>query len=484
VRGIAPTRDARRRTVKLPKWATTLDVVAVLMALVAISVAVGGGFRIWIFESRLSVTDWWRPAMWSAAAVVIRHVIARQHPLPRRLVDAVVSWWSAPDTKVVLPIHLASRIGVLVVGFLAVILIGFPPEAANRWRIYSNDLLDLPGRWDTGWYLMIATEGYQYLPSAAADYQQNIAFFPAFPMSMRYLSVVLGRQPLWTGVGISLVAFYLALSYFLRLSRDLLKNDEQAVTAVMLLASYPFAVFFSAAYTEGLFLLTLLGAIYHFRKNQLRRAALWGLLCGLTRPNGSLLSIVLALMAVTPMWDPVRWRPILPPPPGWNTIARRLAAAAAPGLGMLAFSAFIYRLTGNPFMWTIQNVAWGRVYRSLDSLVSDRVGFIASNGLYSYASTQTIDFFYSLAVVLALTAVWPVYRRFGLPFAAFILITILPPMSAGGLLSMGRVTSILFPVFLWMGAAVPPRHRAAWIGLFALLQGFVAVMFFTWRPLY
>jgi hypothetical protein len=303
-------------------------------------------------------------------------------------------------------------------------------------------------------------------------------------MSMRYLAVFFGRQPLWTGVGISIVSFYLAMIYFLRLARDLLKDEEQSVTAVMLLATYPFAVFFSAAYTEGLFLLTLMGAVYHFHKNQLARAAMWGFVCGLTRPNGALLSIVLALMALAPMWDAVKWRPILPPPPGWDAIVRRLLAASSPGFGMLAFSAFIYRLTGNPFMWTMQNVAWGRVYRSLDSLVSDRFGFIATNGLYSYASTQTIDFFYSMAILLALAAVWPVYRRFGLPFAAFILITILPPMSAGGLLSMGRVTSALFPVFLWLGAAVPARHRVAWIGLFALLQGFVAVMFFTWRPLY
>jgi len=301
---------------------------------------------------------------------------------------------------------------------------------------------------------------------------------------MRYLAVLFGRQPLWTGVGISIVSFYLALTYFLRLSRDLLKDEGQSVTAVTLLATYPFAVFFSAAYTEGLFLLTLMGAVYHFHKNQLARAAMWGFVCGLTRPNGSLLSIVLALMAVAPMWDAVRWRPILPPPQGWGAIIRRFLAAGSPGFGMLAFSAFIYRLTGNPFTWTMQNAAWGRVYRSLDSLVSDRFGFIANNGLYSYASTQTIDFFYSMAVLLALAAVWPVYRRFGLPFAVFILITILPPMSAGGLLSMGRVTSVLFPVFLWLGAAVPARHRVAWIALFALLQGFVAVMFFTWRPLY
>jgi hypothetical protein len=469
---------------KLPRWATTLDVVAVLMALVAISVAIGGGFRIWVFESRLSVTSWWRPALMSVVAIAIRHALVRQQPLPQRVVRGVIDWWRAPDTKVVFPIHLASRVGVLLVGFLAVILIGFPPEAASRWKIYPNEFLNLPGRWDTGWYLMIANEGYQYYAAAGPEYQQNIAFFPAFPMAMRYLSIALGRQTLWTGVGISIVSFYFALTYFLRLSRDLLRDEEKAVTAVVLLASYPFAVFFSAAYTEGLFLLSLMGAVYHFRKNELWRAAGWGFLCGLTRPNGALLSIVLALMAVTPMWDAVRWRPIVPPPQGWDAIARRLLAAAAPGLGMLAFSAFIYRLTGNPFMWTTQNVAWGRTYRSLDSLVSDRVGFIAHNGLYSYATTQTIDFFYAIAVLLALAAVWPVYRRFGLPFAAFILITILPPMSAGGLLSMGRVTSVLFPVFLWLGAAVPARHRVAWIGVFALLQGFVAVMFFTWRPLY
>ena len=49
---------------------------------------------------------------------------------------------------------------------------------------------------------------------------------------------------------------------------------------------------------------------------------------------------------------------------------------------------------------------------------------------------------------------------------------------------MGRVTSVLFPVFLWLGAAVPERHRNGVDHRFCLLQGFVAVMFFTWRPLY
>ena len=458
---------------KLPKWATALDVLAVVMALLAISVAISGGFRIWVFESRLSVTDWMRPAFMSAVAIAIRHALVRHHPLHRRLATAIKGWWQSADTRVVLPIHLTSRLGVLLVAFLAVQLIGFPPEAANRWKIYDNAFLDLPARWDTGWYLTIATEGYRYLANAPPDYQQNIAFFPAFPMLMRYLSVLFGRQVLWTGVGISLVSFFIALTYFLRLARDLLKDEGQAVTAVTLLAMYPFAVFFSAAYTEGLFLLTMIGAVYHFHKNQLWRAAAWGVVCGLTRPNGALLSVVLALMAIAPLKT-------LP----FNTIVRRIVAAGAPGYGMLLYSAFIYRLTGDPFMWAKQNVAWGRVYRSLDSIVSDRVDFIANNGWYTYASTQTTDLFYLLAVLLCLVAVWPVYRRYGAAFAVLILLTILPPMAAGGLLSMGRVTSILFPVFLWLGSAIPAPQRNAWIGLFAMLQGFVAVMFFTWRPLF
>lgn len=451
---------------KLPRWATLLDVIAIAFALIALSVAIGGGFRVWVFDSRISVMDWWRPALWSLGAIALRHAIIRTHPLPQHIFSLVVGWWRSDDRRTVLPIHLSSRLGVLAVGFLAVILVGFPPEAANRWRIYNNDFLDLPARWDTGWYLGIATDGYRYNPRLRSDYQQNIAFFPAFPMAMRYLSVPLGRQPVWTGVGISLVAFYFALTYFLRLARSLLNDEEQASTATMLLAAYPFAVFFSAAYTEGLFLLTVMATVYHFHRNELVRAAFWGVLCGLSRPNGALLSIVLALMAIRPF-----------------SLVRMLVAGA-PGYGMLMFSAFIYSLTGNPFTWTAQNIAWGRVYRGLDSIVTDRVDYIAANGLYNYASTQTIDLFYALAVLLALAAVVPVYRRFGAAFAAFILITVLPPMSAGGMLSMGRVTSVLFPVFLWLGGAVPARHRQTWIAVFAMLQGFVAVMFFTWRPLY
>jgi hypothetical protein len=249
---------------------------------------------------------------------------------------------------------------------------------------------------------------------------------------------------------------------------------------VGLLAAYPFALFFSAGYTEALFLLALVGAMYHFRRGELWAAAGWGLLAGLTRPNGAFLSVVLGLMVLEQAWRAWRAGAVF----RWAEHLDRLAAAATPGIGMLFYSTFIMFLTGSPFEWTAQNAAWGRTYRSLDTVFTDRLGYVTEHGIYSYASSQALDMFYLASVVFILAAVWPVYRRFGLPYAVLLLVNLLPPMAAGGLLSIGRVTSTLFPAFLWLGAAVPARHRSAWLVAFALLQGFAAVMFFTWRPLY
>jgi hypothetical protein len=169
---------------------------------------------------------------------------------------------------------------------------------------------------------------------------------------------------------------------------------------------------------------------------------------------------------------------------GWSRFADRIATAAAPGIGMLMYSTYIFFLTGNPLQWAVQNAAWGRVYRGLDALVSQHANLIGEHGLYTYAATRTVDALQAAAVIIALVSVWPVLRRFGLPYAVLILVNVLPPLMMGGLLSMGRVTSVLFPIFLWLGAAVPAAHRSTWLVVFAMLQAICAAMFFTWRPLY
>jgi hypothetical protein len=455
-----------------------LDYFSVAALLLTLTIFVTGGFREWFPWGRVSMTSWVRPLVIALVAIVVRHWLQRRPSLISRVHAAFNRLRMAPSVREVWPIVLSTRACVLLVGLLAVVLFGYRPEVNPPWRVFENEFLNLPARWDTGWYIGIAAEGYRWQP-ARAEIQQNIAFFPAYPMLMRYAALFLGRELVWTGVLIAWVSFFWAAIYVHRFTRDRF-GDERARAAIAFLACYPFALFFSTAYTEALFLLCVVGACYHFERGQLIKAGAWGLIAGLSRPNGCLLSVVLALVAVRPLW-PLN-REVLSSV--WRPVAVRIAVASLPGIGMLLYSAYIYRLTGSPLQWAAQNAAWGRVYSGFDTLFADQTPLFDSNALYSFAAYRTIDAMQFAAVAFAFVAVWPVFRRIGLAYAVMILINIIPPLLMGGLLSMGRVTSVLFPTFVWLGAAVPERHRTPVVASFALLQALCAALFFTWRPLF
>jgi hypothetical protein len=57
-------------------------------------------------------------------------------------------------------------------------------------------------------------------------------------------------------------------------------------------------------------------------------------------------------------------------------------------------------------------------------------------------------------------------------------------MLAGGVLSMGRLTATLFPLFLALAATTSPRAVPLLVTAFAIGQGLAAALFFTWRPLF
>lgn len=382
---------------------------------------------------------------------------------------------------------------VLLVGLIAVSTVGLPPDSgqvgAGRQAVPG-----LVARFDANWYAGIAAEGYYWQHTFGI--QQNPAFFPAFPMLMRLGGWITGafdpqlsperRLFRLTGCGlmVSLAAFLWAAWYFVRLARELV-DDDRARGALWLLASYPFAMFFSAAYTESLFLLTAVGAWYSLRHRQFAVASLWGLLAGLARPNGFFLSVPLGLIALglrdgptttidargvrSKLWSPTRVS--LP----------ALVAAAMPILGMLAYTVYLYRITGEWFAWARLHAAWGRVFTGEVPLTGVARG---SDSLLALIVQRPYDALNLLGLTFAVGMVWAVWRRVGPAWALFILINVLPPLFAGGLLSMGRLTATLFPIFLALGAVLSARAVPPVVAAFGLLQGLVAVLFFTWRSLY
>jgi hypothetical protein len=452
---------------------------------------------------------------------VVRHLMWPKPSALSRLRDLHAAILERPHLAAALRAFFMTRPAVFVVAFAAVITLGI---TSTPGFVLSREPLDnLPARFDAGWYGGIALDGYTW--DHTFQRQRNIAFFPALPLLMRPVGAVLGMyeegpsrerrmlRGLWAGVAISLAAFFWALYYFSRLASDLIGPDR-APAATLLLAAYPFACYFNAPYTESLFLLGAAGACYHFLRRDWVAASAWGLLAGLSRPNGFLLSVPLAILALQSASGPsearssayakATARPRRSSKSDGGRRARalgggapsalindvkggvfvRLGVAAMPAAGMLLFTLYLYQLTGGVwFAWARSHEAWGRSYGGLGPILS-LAERLRDEPWLQLIADNPYNAINAVGVIFALILTYPVFRRLGLAWGVFVLINLLPPLLAGGLLSTGRLTSTLFPLFLALAAVVPPRAVPGWAALFGIGQGFCAALFFSWRAMY
>lgn len=436
--------------------------------------AAGGGFRFWLVDVRISVTSPARLLAAALAVAVIRHWLYPRPTLFSHALGATRRLTSSVHWRAVWPAFAVTRATVLVVGLLAVLTIGYPtPEPP--FRVSTNEAINLPARWDAGWYIGIADTGYQWHHSSATR-QQNIAFFPAFPLLTRVVGRIFGGSQhafLLGGLLVSHLAFLWSLVYFHRLAQIDLGDAGKATWAVYLLATFPFALFHGAVYTESLFLLGCVGAIVEIRRERLVRAAAWGLLVGLTRPNGFLLAATLAVLVGGRLIKEGVW--------SWQGVLR-IGVIGAPVAGLLLYSGYVGWLTGDPFQWSAQHAAWGRTFTGLDPFVGAAT-VVSRDGLGAYVSSAPYDVLNAAAVVATLALVVPIWRSFGPAYAVFVCANLIPPLFKGGVMSMGRLCATLFPVFLVLALRLSSRAAFGLTLAWLALQAFLAVLFYTWRPL-
>jgi Mannosyltransferase (PIG-V) len=468
--GESPSSDRN----SVARWVAVADGLTMAGGLLGVIVAVGGGFRFWLGNFRLSVTSPIRLLVFAVLVGLVRHAVVGRPTLLSRVIEAARRVSSTDEWRAVWPAFVVTRAMVLVVGLLAVYTVGFPKEKPPL-RISRNEVTNLPVRWDAAWYLSIASRGYRWDASEAAA-QQNIAFFPAFPAITHVVGRLFGNSQsayVAGGILVSHSAFLWSLIYIFRLARADLGSAERAAWAVRLLAAYPFSLFHGAMYTESLFLLGCAGAVLEVRNDRLLRAAAWGLLVGLSRPNGFLLAVTLAALVAASLRG-TRSAP-------WTRYVKLASLTLAPVAGMLVYSAYMAWLTGNPFQWSAQHAAWGRTFTVLPFV--DVAGLIAYHGLGRYIAMAPYDAFNAAAVVAALALVIPIWRSLGVPYVLFVCVNLLPPLFRGGVMSMGRLTATLFPLFLFLALKLDSRGALWFTVAFSALQAFLAVLFYTWRPL-
>ena len=369
---------------------------------------------------------------------------------------------------------LGTRLPVLLLGAIAVTVVGTtpPPTAEALWRVSTHELTNMLARWDSFFYYTIAVDGYRWDP--AIFRHDNVVFFPAYALLMRWGGAALGGHPLLAGLLVSLTAFGGAMVLLYRLAL-LEVGDEYAWRVILLLSTFPYALFYSAVYTESLFLLLSVGAFYAMRRGRLGWVALCGFLAGLTRPNGFWLALPLACLAWWPprgaSADAVTRQPVRLP--------LALLAACVPVLGVTVFSAYLQWRFGDALAWMHGQAAWGMPLL----LRPPAPDPIRLPGEAAIKPIEVIVWAGNIAAFVAATlAIRPISRRFGLGYGAWIAVNVFPPVAAHLFISLGRFVSVLFPLFFWLAIRVPRERLMRVAGTFAACQALLAIWFFLWRP--
>jgi Mannosyltransferase (PIG-V) len=385
---------------------------------------------------------------------------------------------SRPANRWRVPLQIAAcALGIRVVSALLALFVNlaFPLYQREQFTVFgtTSPFWDTFARYDSGHYQDIAWRGYE--PRAGG--RSNIAFFPVYPLLMRMIGRLFGRQHATfyiTGIGISWTCFVLAMVALYYLARlDLPRR--QAQRAVLLTAIFPFSFFFGVVYSESTFLLFAILSIYCFRTRRWIAGGLCGAVATATRVPGILMVPVLAWIA---------WRTAEP------TRRDRLRAGAGVALsvgGFAAYCAYVYQLTGNPFEWAATLERWGyhpggypwtAPLRLVERLVTHPYLYLTTDSMAPY------DTLYGVTGILFVVAVPFVWRRFGAPYGLFMMLNLWLPFSSGVFEGMGRYCSLLFPCFIWL-ATIRSRALSTVIVVgFAMFYTLGLALFTTVRPIF
>ncbi|HEX8084178.1 MAG TPA: mannosyltransferase family protein [Solirubrobacteraceae bacterium] len=396
-----------------------------------------------------------------------------------------------------------SRALVWVAGVLAVLKVGTEPTVKpppiTRPFGSLGDLLTAPATaFDATSYATIAQSGY-------GQHESLEAFFPLYPTLVRAGA----RSPETTlviGIAVSVVAFAVAL-YLLHRLVALERGREVAGLAVLLVAFSPMALFFSAVYTESLFLALSVGAFYAARRGWWWLAGIAGGLAAMTRVSGVLLLVPLAILY---LYGPRGDRPATGPRVGSRLRPRFPLQPSAAWLllvpaGLLTFAAYtgahgdaLAPLHANEQYWHRDFVpGLGAVdglvdaWRSLREIAGSQVlstPTLQEAGQLSdplkLAGANLTDFAF---LVLGAIACVGAFRRLPAAYGAYVLATLAIAVSSVAphepLASVPRYLLVAFPCQVWLAvwAAGSGGRRQACLLVSAGLLAFFAGQFATWR---
>lgn len=457
-----------------------LDLLILTYTLVLLTIAVTGGVRL----GGLSLHDAAKPLLILLIVVPIRVTLGGDTWLLtaawERVAPALTRLRRAARERVppavpdVAFAFIVTRAATFFIAFMADLLFTPYRTPAFAMPFEREKFAQVFAGWDSGWYFDIASHGYYF----NAEGQSSIAFFPLYPSLMRVLAWPFGGtdRAIWlAGMVVSSGAFVLALLAIHKFTQRVFGDREVARRTVLYVAIFPFSLFFTRVYAESVFLLTSVLAVSRAYDGAWYRAGLWGGLATLARPNGILIALPLALLAV-------RDRPATP------VLATRFMALLLVPAALAGYCAYVYSLSGDPLAWLNAQGHWGYSlgHPPWEQLLK-MLGRLSKYGMYDYFFVSPMAPFRLLhgMVALMFLAVTPaIFKHLGPAMGAYVLASLLVPLSGNALEGVGRYSAVLFPAFMMAGSLKSPRAHEAILITASLFLTLIVCLFSTGRPVY
>ena len=358
----------------------------------------------------------------------------------------------------------ASRIGLQIIGFLSLIFpinSNYPNYQGENWFFTPCRFLDIWVRWDSGWYYSIVTEGYT--PNFdVQNTMSNIAFFPLYPLLIKLSSIFAidfgEHKTLFTifALMVSNISLLVALFLIYRIGEILEFSEDTRKTILWLILLYPYGFFFSAAYTESVFLMLLAAVFFFCLKSNWFYASIAGMLLTLTRPLGILVLIPLSIRYLIAE--------------KWKVKIKDVLCFSLIPIALGLFLYYAYTITGE-FLAPFHNqMAWGKAFQM------PWITIFKPKYLHPIHYFLDITFLF-LAIILIISYFLLKIPKFEWAIHSFFLLIL--PLFSGTLQSTGRYTSVLIPIYFSIGLVIEKEKRLK-VPIFILFYFIQAVLFAGW----
>jgi hypothetical protein len=231
-------------------------------------------------------------------------------------------------------------------------------------------LLDPWRHFDAVWFTQIAAHGYGFSPLSTA-------YMPIYPLLIRLAAVITGGHYLLAALLISNLSLVAAVGLIWRWTAECF-SPRVAWRMVLLILVYPDAFFLVGAYSESTFLALSAGCLLALRRGRLASAGALAALATLTRLQGLVLVVPIALS-------------LHPRTATRAELARGTGAILLPGLAFLGYERILAVtlhagnvLTTYSQHWHIAlQTPWQTIQQYLSVIRSPRWSFLHSNQ-YNY----------------------------------------------------------------------------------------------------